>query len=244
MSKLLQELSDVSNIANITEVKFGLLNPEALKKASVCHVTIPETYDGNEPKENGLFDPRMGVLERGRICPTDDYDHTICPGYFGHIELPLPVYWIQHMDTIIKLLRCVCIRCANLLIDKSNPIIMKELKKKNGANAFKYVADLCTKQSSKKCIYNGGCNAVQPTIYRKVMGDKYKNDTIIQIDAEYSSDAFKDANEKKLKFMLPVEHVLNIFKKITNEDAELLGFDIIDARPEWMICTEIGRAHV
>ena len=242
MSKLLQELSDVSNIANITEVKFGLLNPEALKKASVCHVTIPETYDGNEPKENGLFDPRMGVLERGRICPTDDYDHTICPGYFGHIELPLPVYWIQHMDTIIKLLRCVCIRCANLLIDKSNPIIMKELKKKNGANAFKYVADLCTKQSSKKCIYNGGCNAVQPTIYRKVMGDKYKNDNIIQIDAEYSSDAFKDANEKKLKFMLPVEHVLNIFKKITNEDAELLGFDILDSRPEWMICTVVPVA--
>ena len=242
MSKLLQELSDVSNIANITEVKFGLLNPEALKKASVCHVTIPETYDGNEPKENGLFDPRMGVLERGRICPTDDYDHTICPGYFGHIELPLPVYWIQHMDTIIKLLRCVCIRCANLLIDKSNPIIMKELKKKNGANAFKYVADLCTKQSSKKCIYNGGCNAVQPTIYRKVMGDKYKNDNIIQIDAEYSSDAFKDANEKKLKFMLPVEHVLNIFKKITNEDAELLGFDVLDSRPEWMICTVVPVA--
>jgi DNA-directed RNA polymerase beta' subunit len=119
---------------------------------------------------------------------------------------------------------------------------MKELKKKNGANAFKYVADLCTKQSSKKCIYNGGCNAVQPTIYRKVMGDKYKNDNIIQIDAEYSSDAFKDANEKKLKFMLPVEHVLNIFKKITNEDAELLGFDILDSRPEWMICTVVPVA--
>jgi DNA-directed RNA polymerase beta' subunit len=119
---------------------------------------------------------------------------------------------------------------------------MKELKKKNGANAFKYIADLCTKQSSKKCIYNGGCNAVQPTIYRKVMGDKYKNDNIIQIDAEYSSDAFKDANEKKLKFMLPVEHVLNIFKKITNEDAELLGFDIMDSRPEWMICTVVPVA--
>jgi DNA-directed RNA polymerase beta' subunit len=119
---------------------------------------------------------------------------------------------------------------------------MKEMKKKNGANAFKYIADLCTKQSSKKCIYNGGCNAVQPTIYRKVMGDKYKNDNIIQIDAEYSSDAFKDANEKKLKFMLPVEHVLNIFKKITNEDAELLGFDIMDSRPEWMICTVVPVA--
>ena len=28
MSKLLQELADVSDVFNITEVKFGLLNPE------------------------------------------------------------------------------------------------------------------------------------------------------------------------------------------------------------------------
>lgn len=52
----------------------------------------------------------------------------------------------------------------------------------------------------------------------------------------------KMPNEKKLKFMLPVEHVLNIFKKITNEDAELLGFDIVDSRPEWMICTVVPVA--
>jgi DNA-directed RNA polymerase beta' subunit len=89
MSKLLQELADVSDVYDISEVKFGLLNPEALKKASVCHVIVPETYEGSEPKENGLFDTRMGVIERGRICPTDEYDHTITPGYFGHIELPL-----------------------------------------------------------------------------------------------------------------------------------------------------------
>lgn len=242
MSKLLQELADVSNVSNITEVKFGLLNPEALKKASVCHVIVPETYEGSEPKENGLFDPRMGVIERGRICPTDEYDHTICPGYFGHIELPLPVFWIQHMDTIVKLLRCVCIRCANILIDKSNLSIMKELKKKSGANAFKWITDYCTKQTNKKCVHNGGCNAIQPNTYRKLIGEKYKNDNIVQIEAEYSAESFKEGGEKKQKFILMPEHVLNIFKRITYEDCELLGFDNVDARPEWMICTVVPVA--
>ena len=242
MSKLLQELADVSDVYDISEVKFGLLNPEALKKASVCHVIVPETYEGSEPKENGLFDTRMGVIERGRICPTDEYDHTITPGYFGHIELPLPVYWVQHMDTISKLLRCVCIRCANVLFDKSNPAIMKELKKRNGAAAFKWVSDLCSKTSNKKCAFNGGCNAIQPHIYRKVIAEKMKtNDVIstVHIEAEYNTDAFKDASEKKMKFVLPVEHILNIFKRITNENAVLLGFDPVDARPEWMICTVV-----
>jgi DNA-directed RNA polymerase beta' subunit len=242
MSKLLQELADVSDVYDISEVKFGLLNPEALKKASVCHVIVPETYEGSEPKENGLFDTRMGVIERGRICPTDEYDHTITPGYFGHIELPLPVYWVQHMDTISKLLRCVCIRCANVLFDKSNPSIMKELKKRNGAAAFKWVSDLCSKTSNKKCAFNGGCNAIQPHIYRKVIAEKMKtNDVIstVHIEAEYNTDAFKDASEKKMKFVLPVEHILNIFKRITNENAILLGFDPVDARPEWMICTVV-----
>ena len=245
MSKLLQELADVSDVYDISEVKFGLLNPEALKKASVCHVIVPETYEGSEPKENGLFDTRMGVIERGRICPTDEYDHTITPGYFGHIELPLPVYWVQHMDTIAKLLRCVCIRCANVLFDKSNPTIMRELKKRNGAAAFKWMSDLCSKTSNKKCTFNGGCNAIQPHIYRKVIAEKMKtNDVIstVHIEAEYNTDAFKDASEKKMKFVLPVEHILNIFKRITNENAVLLGFDPVDARPEWMICTVVPVA--
>ena len=245
MSKLIQELADVSDVQNISEVKFGLLNPEALKKASVCHVTVPETYEGSEPKENGLFDVKMGVIERGRICPTDEYDHTICPGYFGHIELPLPVYWIQHMDTIVKLLRCVCIRCGNVLFDKSNPAIMKELKKRSAASAFKFVSDLCSKQSMKKCIYNGGCNAIQPSTYRKVTADKIKSSEVVStlhIEAEYPSDAFEDANEKKMKFVLPVEHVLNIFRRITDENASLMGFDVQDSRPEWMICTVVPVA--
>ena len=242
MSKLLQELADSSNVESITQVKFGLLNPEALKKASVCEILVPETYDGTEPKENGLFDTRMGVIDRGRICPTDEYDSSITPGYFGHIELPLPVYWIQHMETIVKLLRCVCISCSNVLFDKSDPILMKELKKRGKASAFKYIVEYCNK-AKKTCIYNGGCNAAQPYTYRKLMADKIKNnENVVQIEAEYKAEQLKDPSEKKMKFILQPSDVYNIFKRISHEDAELLGFDNEDSRPEWMICTVVPVA--
>ena len=36
MSKLLQEIADINNLENVKIVQFGLLNPELLKKGSVC----------------------------------------------------------------------------------------------------------------------------------------------------------------------------------------------------------------
>ena len=245
MSKLLQEISDVSNVGNISLVKFGLLNPDLLKKASVVEVVVPDTYIGTEPKENGLFDQRMGVIERGRICPTDEYDSTITPGYFGHIELAQPVFWIQHVDTIVKLLRCVCIRCSNLLIDKSDPNIMKEIKKRSGANRFKFISDLCSKTSNKRCIYNCGCNAIQPYTFRKLMADKIKPSppsNIVQIEAEYKAESFKDPTDKKLKYEIDPLWVHNILKKITDTDIEILGYNKEYSRPEWMICTVLPVA--
>ena len=86
MSKLIHELQQVENVETVDYVQFGILSSEQIKEASVCEVTLPETYDGTEPKINGLFDPRMGVLDFGRLCPEDENDNEMCPGYFGHIE--------------------------------------------------------------------------------------------------------------------------------------------------------------
>ena len=68
-----------------------------------------------------------------------------------------------------------CIKCSNLLIDKSNTSIMKNISKRTGQTRFKYIVELCSKQSSKQCIYNNCCNAIQPTSYRKINGRKNKN---------------------------------------------------------------------
>ena len=89
--------------SKIIGVQFGMLSPEEIRKNSVVEITTPATYNNNKPVTGGLFDPRMGVLEPGMICPTDGYTYIDTPGYFGHIELARPVFYIQHIKDIMKL---------------------------------------------------------------------------------------------------------------------------------------------
>ena len=77
-----------------------------------------ENYVGMKPKIGGLFDPRMGVLDPGLICPTDGMNYINSPGYFGHIELVKPVFYIQYIDTIVDIMKCVCTKCGKILISK------------------------------------------------------------------------------------------------------------------------------
>ena len=44
----------------------------------------------------------MGILEPGFICPTDGLDYIQSPGYFGHIKLAKPVFYIQYLSTLLK----------------------------------------------------------------------------------------------------------------------------------------------
>ena len=94
--------------SKIIGIQFSLLSPEEIEKYSVVEVTNKETYVGIKPKIGGLFDPRMGVLEPGMVCPTDNMNYINCPGYFGHIELSLPVFHVQFYPVVQKILKCIC----------------------------------------------------------------------------------------------------------------------------------------
>ena len=64
-----------NNFTKINSLQLSLLDPEFIKKGAVCEIFNSETYESGEPKINGLFDPRMGVLDPGLICPTDGLDY-------------------------------------------------------------------------------------------------------------------------------------------------------------------------
>ena len=114
--------------SKIIGIQFSLFSPEEIENYSVAEITNKETYVGLKPKIGGLFDPRMGVLEPGLVCPTDGLNYINCPGYFGHIKLARPVFYIQYLDTIIDIMKCVCNKCGKLLISKD---INKSLLKKS-----------------------------------------------------------------------------------------------------------------
>ena len=102
------------------------------------------------------------------------------------LNLARPVFHYQFIPIVIKLLRCVCFRCSSILIDKSDPKIMKNILDKNGKIRFNYVySKLAIK--TKKCKYNDGCFTDQPNKYIKLTADKIKEkNNIIKIIGEFS----------------------------------------------------------
>ncbi|GAG37065.1 unnamed protein product, partial [marine sediment metagenome] len=112
-----KELDFNNYIDHIAGLQFSIMSPEEIEKRSVAEIVTQETYDGDNPKIGGLFDPRMGVLDHGKICPTDGQDNRFCPGYFGHINLAQPVLHIQFISHIVRTIKCVCWRCSACLID-------------------------------------------------------------------------------------------------------------------------------
>ena len=208
----------MSNSSKIIGIQFSILSPDEIRKGSVAEITSRDTYINNKPVIGGLFDPRMGVLEPGLICPTDGLNYMKTPGYFGHIELARPVFYIQYLKTTLKILRCVCFKCSKLLISKEQN---KHLLKLSNDKRWDYVFALASK--IKRCGEDteDGCGCLQPS--------KIKKEGLATIIAEWKG------NETGDLILIP-EIVLKIFKRISDEDVSFMGFSPIWSRPDWMIC--------
>jgi DNA-directed RNA polymerase II subunit RPB1 len=211
--------------SKIIGIQFSILSPDEIRKSSVAEITSPVSYINNKPVIGGLFDPRMGVLEPGLICPTDGLDYMKTPGYFGHIELARPVFYIQYLTTILKVLRCVCFKCSKLLISKEK---YKQALKSSGENRWKYVFNLASK--IKRCgeDTDDGCGCLQPSKIRK--------EGLATIIAEWVNTSGDDENKQNIIIKLIPEMVIKIFKRISDEDVSFMGFSPLWSRPDWMIC--------
>ena len=235
--KLQNELNDY-NFSQIKSIQLSLLDPEKIKKGAVCDVLYSDTYEGGVPKINGLFDPRMGITDKHNgPCPSCGNYNDICPGHFGKIELALPFFNINHIDYVRKLLKCVCFRCSNLLVDKNNPKLLEKLKGLTGIKKFSEIYNESVK--IKKCNHNNACYKIQPKKYEKLLMEKISsNDSVLLINAHLPSEAIKSDNPKENNIIKvrPLD-CLNIFKRISDEDIKFLGFHPKTCRPEWMLLT-------
>ena len=219
----MNKLQTSNNVSKVIGIQFSILSPDEIRKGSVAEITSRDTYINNKPVIGGLFDPRMGVLEPGLICPTDGLDYMRTPGYFGHIELSRPVFYIQYLSTILKCMKCVCFKCSKLLISKEK---YKQALKLQGDARWKYVFSLCTK--IKRCgdDCEDGCGTLQPNRIRK--------EGLATIFAEWK-EVSGDENEQIVIKVTP-EMVLKNFKRISDDDVTFMGFSPVYSRPDWMIC--------
>ena len=218
------------NPSKIIGIQFSILSPHEIQKGSVAEIVNRDTHINNKPVIGGLFDPRMGVLDPGYICPSDGLDYVETPGYFGHINLARPVFYIQYLTTIMKILRCVCIKCSKLLIDKDKYSHFLDLNSDERWNRVFQVAS--KKKRCGECSHNG-CGCLQPKLKKEGLATliaewNEKEEEIKSLDAEISKG-------DKMSMKLIPELVIKIFKKISDEDVNFMGFSPIWSRPEWMI---------
>ena len=218
-----------NNSAKIIGIQFSILSPEEIRKGSVAEITNRDTYNINsKPVIGGLFDPRMGVLEPGLVCPTDGLDYMQTPGYFGHINLARPVFYIQYLNTVIKILRCICIKCSKLLISKEK---YKELQNLLPDERWNKVFSFASKV--KRCGEgtDDGCGCKQP--------DKIKKENLATLIAEWSNVETAD-DSNKITVKLTPEKVIKLFRRISDDNIKFMGFSPIWSRPDWMVCQTLA----
>ena len=226
----------------VNGIQFGIYSPEVIRSKSVVHITCETLYDSNgEPKINGLFDLRMGPIEPRVNCKTCEQTYITCPGHFGHIELPKPVFNLQFESDIVKILRCICIKCSRLLVNKNDKIIKNIIALTKGNNKerfdkiFKLVQrakNICGAIDKKhETLYdNGGCGAIQPSKYDS---RQFRSDYEIIAEWKYENDDVPVNITQNIN----AEIVLAIFKRITEDDAIVMGFSPKWCMPAWLIIT-------
>ena len=209
-----------SDAVRIIGIQFSILSPDEIRKSSVAEITSKDAFVNNKPVMNGLFDPRMGVLEPGLLCPTDGLDYMHTPGYFGHINLGRPVFYIQYFVTIHKIMRCICIKCSKLLISKTkNDHFLKMLPEDRWDVVYTAAAKI------RRCgdDTDDGCGCRQPK--------KIKKEGFAKLVASWD-----DSDVENLSMTLTPDIVLKCFRRISDDDILFMGFSPIWSRPEFMIC--------
>lgn len=213
----------------ILGIQFSIFSPDEIERRSVVEITSNNTYEGNEPKIGGLFDPRMGVLENGKQCRSCGQSNNNCPGHFGHYKLGRPVYYIQFLPMILNVLSCVCVSCSKLLVDKE---MRTSIKSKKGEGRWKELMEASSNISRCGQETEDGCGSRQP--------DRYKREGIARIVAEWDAIESRDARHEAMKQPLEVEYVQRLFRRITDEDVSFMGLNPRWCRPDWMICSVLA----
>jgi DNA-directed RNA polymerase beta' subunit len=232
-------------VNTVSSVHFGILSHEQILKMSCVEITENKYYDSNgEPNLNSLFDPRMGVIERGRNCKTCEQNFIDCPGHFGHINLAKPVYNVKYSDIYKKILTCICPRCGKLSLNKNSAQLKILLKQTEGRfkERFDIIYDLCSKVSrcgvldedEKDSLYdNQGCGAIKPS--------RINQKTIIEgfITLEWANAKSKDEGNEPISKQMDATYILNLFSRISEEDSMAMGFNKNWCLPHYLIIQSV-----
>ncbi|CAG8530365.1 3760_t:CDS:10 [Cetraspora pellucida] len=232
----------------IKHIQFSVLSPQEIVKNSQFVVTHRDLFNENRaPMENGVLDTRLGTSDHDILCETCGERMAQCIGHFGYIKLVLPVFHIGYFKAVINMLQNICKSCSRVLLEEDDRrTYLKRIRSTKESSARgkieKSINALC-----KKIVDCPYCNAINGPVKKvgaiKIVHEKFKPKKAHE-EQENFKNTFVNAVESmpelkphihKAQEDLNAMKVLELFKKISDEDCELLGLDPQNARPELFI---------
>ncbi|KAH7329505.1 hypothetical protein B0I35DRAFT_420341 [Stachybotrys elegans] len=239
-------------------LKFGIQSNQDIANQAVLEVSDRWLYDiehGRAPYKHGPLDPRLGISSKTGRCSTCDEPLQTCIGHFGYVRLALPVFHIGFLRFIITILQEICKDCGRILLQESERRdflndLRRPLDNLRRTQVRKAINEQCRK--TKTCPY---CKAINGQIRKigvlKLLHDRFSSfnkSTAAQKVPPRSKTEFDDSFKSAVSSNPDIEkhlqramedlnplRVLNLFKRITATDCELLGLNPAEGRPEMFI---------
>ncbi|KZT20622.1 beta and beta-prime subunits of DNA dependent RNA-polymerase [Neolentinus lepideus HHB14362 ss-1] len=232
----------------IKKLQFSLLNAQDVVKVSEFEVTHRDLYTASDraPVMNGVLDRRLGTSEKNAFCETCGLNSVDCVGHYAYIKLVLPVFHIGYFKHTIGILQCICKSCARVLLEEPDRrTFLKRFRRSNLENYQRQSITKALNTLARKTVYCPYCGATNGTVKKtsalKIVHDKFRAKKTAE-EMERWKGTFQKAVEAQKELGIYVNKavheelnplkVLDLFKRISDEDCELLGLRPEFGRPE------------
>lgn len=222
-------IGTVETQSEISGVQFGIMSADEIRQMSVVECDEVTLYNKGVPTPRGILDHRMGTVDRRLFCGTCGQDIRTCPGHWGRIELPLPVFHVAFVETVRKVLNCICHSCNRIRLSDSEVDQLSSIPDGTTRRKQRLTTIYSSCRNKKTCPH---CSCPCPVISRAVGNIKLVPDWD-HIDAGTFQSAEESAFCKQIVFT--PQTAFEMLSYMTDEDIILLGLNPKTSHPKNMI---------
>ncbi|CAJ2654286.1 unnamed protein product [Trifolium pratense] len=236
--------------SKIAGISFSTLSEAEISKMGEVQVSKTSYYDSfRKADPGGLLDPHMGPANKGTNipCATCHGNFSDCQGHFGCFQLDQPVFNVGYLNTIVKILKCICKRCARVLLDENERKmhLAKMRNPKLDGQQKLHALEAATKNFKNpnaiqcpRCGYmNGKVKYNKPNLSIVHDLSVAKNEDVAELESSVSHINNYRSCKEVYKRTLNPHMVLDLFKKMHREDCVLL---YLAENPENLIMKNIA----
>lgn len=257
-AKMVKEQFRETDVAKkISHICFGMKSAEQMRQQAHIQVVSKNLYSQDtkhSPLPYGVLDHRMGTSEKDRPCLTCGKNLADCLGHYGYLDLELPCFHVGYFKAIIGILQMICKTCSSIMLTKEEKLqFMDYLKRPNLAylqkrGLKKKISDKCRKRTI--CLNCAAFNGpVKKCGLLKIIHEKYKttkkvvdpfvSDFMQSFDTAIEHNKLVEPLLTRAQENLNPLVVLNMFKRIPQEDIPLLLMNPEAGKPADLIITRL-----